>query len=56
MDRGAWQATVKKLQEWDMTEVTEHSTAYVCVCVCVCVWVYNIYITEMLTTVKLVDI
>ena len=37
MDRGAWQATVKKLQEWDMTEVTEHSTAYVCVCVCVCV-------------------
>ena len=54
MDRGAWQATVKKLQEWDMIEVTEHSTAYIYMCVCV--YIYNIYITEMITTVKLVDI
>ena len=28
MDRGVWQATVNRLQEWGMTEVTEHSTAY----------------------------
>ena len=54
MDRGAWQATVKKLQEWDMIEVTEHSTTYIYMCVCV--YIYNIYITEMITTVKLVDI
>ena len=26
MDRGAWQATVHKVAETDMTEATEHST------------------------------
>ena len=30
MDRGAWQATVHRLAEWDTNEVTLHSCTLIC--------------------------